>query len=99
MANYRNQKLLEELRNAPFCMACNLPNDGTICAAHSNQLAHGKGRSLKAHDCFVAALCHRCHYLLDQGPGMSKEERREFWNSAYFNTMLWLWMSGAITLK
>jgi hypothetical protein len=40
---YRDRRLLEIVRDAP-CMVC-LNQDGTVVAAHSNQLKDGKGRS------------------------------------------------------
>jgi len=41
--------------------------DGTVVAAHSNSLADGKGKGIKASDFKIAALCFRCHHELDQG--------------------------------
>jgi hypothetical protein len=64
---YRNQKLLEAVRESP-CQHCGR-SDGTVVAAHSNQGRDGKGRSLKANDYRIAALCYTCHAELDQGPG------------------------------
>jgi hypothetical protein len=94
---YRNQKLLEVVRQSP-CQNCGT-QDGTVCAAHSNQLRDGKGRSLKAHDYRVAALCFRCHSNLDQGYQMSKEERVELWESAHRKTIGWLFDNDLIKLK
>ena len=94
---YRNQKLLEIIRNSP-CQNCGTQN-GTICAAHSNQLRDGKGRSLKAHDFRVAALCFRCHSNLDQGYQMSKEERTEFWEEAHRKTIAWLFENDHLVVK
>lgn len=74
--------LLRELS----CMNCGI-NDGTVCAAHSNQSKHGKGLGLKAPDSLVAALCHKCHYELDNGKNLSKQEKVEMWNQAYIRTM------------
>jgi hypothetical protein len=51
---YRNKKLLEACREMP-CQHCG-SEDGTVVAAHSNQLRDGKGRGIKAHDYRVAAL-------------------------------------------
>jgi hypothetical protein len=64
--------------------------DGTVCAAHSNQMRDGKGRSLKASDAMIAALCYHCHMELDQGKNLSKQERVEMWEGAYRKTMQWL---------
>jgi hypothetical protein len=94
---YRNQKLLEIVRNSP-CQNCGSQN-GTVCAAHSNQLRDGKGRSLKAHDFRVAALCFRCHSNLDQGYQMSKEERTEFWEEAHRKTIAWLFENDHLVVK
>lgn len=85
---YRNKKLLEAVREAP-CMNCGAQN-GTVCAAHSNQLRDGKGRSIKAHDYRIAALCYTCHSDLDQGAKMSKEERVQMWEEAHRKTIGWL---------
>jgi hypothetical protein len=94
---YRNQKLLEIVRNSP-CQNCGSQN-GTVCAAHSNQLRDGKGRSLKAHDFRVAALCFFCHSNLDQGYQMDKEERRELWEEAHRKTIAWLFENDHLVVK
>lgn len=82
---YRNKKLLELVRQFP-CQACGI-EDGTVVAAHSNQLRDGKGKGIKAHDYRIAALCFRCHAELDQGNTMSKVERVEFWENAHRQTI------------
>ena len=94
---YRNQKLLEAVRAAP-CMHCGV-EDGTVCAAHSNQMRDGKGRSLKASDYRVAALCFKCHSELDQGRAMSREERLNMWESAHRATVGWLFDNDLIVMK
>ena len=82
---YRNKKLLEAARELP-CQHCGV-QDGTVVAAHSNQLRDGKGRGIKAHDFRIAALCYRCHADLDQGSKMSKDERKEVWEEAHRKTL------------
>jgi hypothetical protein len=94
---YRNQKLLEAVRDSP-CQCCGA-RDGTVVAAHSNQLRDGKGRGLKAHDYRIAALCYRCHMELDQGSKMSKEERVNMWETAHRATVGWLFENDIIALK
>ena len=89
---YRNKKLLELVRQSP-CQTCGT-QDGTVVAAHSNQLRDGKGRGLKAHDYRIAALCFRCHSELDQGTKMSKAERVESWEEAHRSTIGWLFENG-----
>jgi len=78
---YRNKKLLEAARQLP-CQHCGI-SDGTVVAAHSNQMRDGKGRGLKADDYRIASLCFRCHSELDQGAKMSRQERLEMWEEAY----------------
>jgi len=93
---YRNKKLLELIRVIP-CQHCGL-QDGTVVAAHSNQLKDGKGRGIKAHDYRVAALCYRCHSELDQGNKLTKEERVQMWEEAHRNTIGWLFEHDMLTL-
>ena len=93
--NYRDARLLRAVREAP-CMMCGA-QDGTVVAAHSNQLRDGKGRSIKAHDYRIAALCFRCHGEIDQGAGMTKEERLEAWEDAHRKTIGWLFDRGIVT--
>ena len=89
---YRNKKLLEIVRQAP-CMMCGC-KDGTVVAAHSNQLRDGKGKGLKAHDYRIAALCFQCHHEIDQGSKLSKQERIEKWDEAHRQTIGWLFDSA-----
>ena len=93
---YRNQKLLEAVRASP-CQVCEV-SDGTVVAAHSNQLRDGKGRGLKAHDYRIAAMCFRCHMELDQGTSMSKQERRDQWDEAHRKTIGWLFDNNILKL-
>ena len=64
---YRNKRLLETVRNFP-CQHCG-KQDGTVVAAHSNQLRDGKGKGIKASDYRVASLCFMCHAELDRHIG------------------------------
>lgn len=59
----RSPALLKACRELA-CQHCG-KEDGTVVAAHSNQGKHGKGRSVKASDVYVAALCFNCHTVLD----------------------------------
>lgn len=92
---YRSAKLLGDARGQA-CTNCNC-NDGTTVCAHSNWQEHGKGKSLKANDCFTAWLCFTCHAWLDQGSSKTdptdtwlptREQKREMWRKAYDKTML-----------
>jgi hypothetical protein len=94
---YRNKQLLELVRQSP-CQTCGT-KDGTVVAAHSNQLRDGKGRGIKAHDYRIAALCFKCHYNYDQGKDMSKLERVEFFDEAHRKTIGWLFENGHVEIK
>jgi hypothetical protein len=80
----RSRKLLQAVASLP-CMHCGA--HGSTQAAHSNQSAHGKGRSIKAGDQFTAALCCACHHEVDQGHRLSKAERIELWTTAWRKTV------------
>ena len=91
---YRNRKLLDAARELP-CQHCGI-QDGTVVAAHSNQMRDGKGRSLKANDYRIASLCFKCHSELDQGAQMSRAERLEMWEEAHRRTIGQLFENGII---
>jgi hypothetical protein len=46
-----------------------------------------KGKGSKADDNLVAALCLACHYEIDQGAHLSKDERKEMWLKAHKATI------------
>lgn len=94
---YRNQKLLEIVRKSP-CQNCG-SQDGTVCAAHSNQMRDGKGKGIKANDYRIAALCFRCHSDLDQGSKLTREERLQIWEDAHRKTVGWLFDNGHIVIS
>jgi hypothetical protein len=99
MANgyFRSRELLD----AVYGVDCTLRIEG-VCTggpgepAHSNQARHGKGGSIKAHDCFVAAACRACHRELDQGRRFDREEKARRWQEGHERTLLALFLSGAI---
>jgi len=80
----RNKNLLKAARILP-CQHCGIDN-GTVVAAHTNW-GGGKGRGIKANDNLIAALCLRCHYEIDQGKTLSKQERQEMWQTAHRKTV------------
>lgn len=94
---YRSRKLLDAAREAPWCMACHKPNDGTVVAAHSNQSRDGKGMGIKAHDYRVAFLCCLCHTYIDQSPA-SREDKISLFEEAHRNTIGWLFDSGKVVV-
>ncbi len=91
---YRNPKLIKLVRNIP-CQHCGIQSE-TVCAAHRNE---GKGMGIKVSDALVAALCYECHYTLDMGKNLSKEEKRDMWNRAYITTMQYLWEHEIIGIQ
>jgi len=79
----RDKRILEFCRTLS-CQSCGIDN-GTVVAAHSNQSIHGKGRSIKASDQYVAALCYECHFEVDQGR-LCRVTKQMIWNEAHERT-------------
>jgi hypothetical protein len=94
---YRNKKLLEYARRLP-CQHCG-KEDGTVVAAHSNQLRDGKGRGLKASDYRIASLCYTCHSEIDQGKRLDKSERIQMFEDAHRSTIGEFFERGYILAK
>lgn len=94
MSNFRDRKLLDLAHRLEQCQCgCGLWVPGCE-PAHSNQGVHGKGMSIKAHDCFHAAMAHDHHVAIDQGSKLSGEERNDIWRRAFDNTLLEYWRRG-----
>lgn len=68
------------------CQNCFIDN-GTVSGAHSNQEKHGKGAGVKASDQFCASLCSVCHFEIDNGKELTKEQRFELWDKAHALTV------------
>lgn len=91
---FRDHVILGLAAKAPHCFGCGKSNDGDVVAAHRNE---GKAMGSKNPDFMVAFLGNLCcHAPLDQGKDMSREDRRAFWDRAYWATMEWLWTSGHV---
>jgi len=96
--NFREPKLTRLASGAP----CHL-NVDRVCIGggettvwcHSNLYRHGKGKSIKAHDCFGATGCYACHAWLDQGKA-SRDEKEAVFMRGLERTLLWLWREGKI---
>jgi len=86
----RSKKLLKLVAGLD-CQACGSGN--MVQAAHTNW-GGGKGKGVKANDNLVAALCLKCHYEIDQGKELSKEERQEKWQRAHTATVKELYLQG-----
>ena len=94
---YRNKKLLEVARLLP-CQHCGI-EDGTVVAAHSNQLRDGKARGLKSSDFRIASLCFRCHAEADTSSTLTKVARIEMWEQAHRATIGELFERGLVVVK
>jgi hypothetical protein len=90
VATYRNPKLLALAKEAPHCMSCGRPQDGSVVAAHSDSLSHGKGTGHKASDACVAFLCNLCHYDIAVNHKIIRAEKRDKWEQAHMKTIRWL---------
>lgn len=94
---YRNPDLLA----LAYELDCQLQIPG-VCEGgrgepcHANWSDFGKGKSIKAHDCFFASGCRACHMEIDQGSRLTREEREAYWNLGWRGTMLALWQRGLI---
>lgn len=95
---FRSPRLLALARDQ-VCQNCKA-QDGTVVAAHSNGQAHGRGKDNKAHDCFFAWLCIRCHDFYDRAStGMdptgvykpTREDKQEMFVRAMHRTWFELW--------
>jgi hypothetical protein len=86
----RSKKLLKLVASLD-CQACG--SGHMVQAAHTNW-GGGKGRGIKADDNLVAALCLKCHYEIDQGKNLSREERQEKWLHAHVATVARLCDTG-----
>jgi hypothetical protein len=72
---------------------------GPCVSAHSNQAKHGKGRSVKADDCFIAHACDHCHREIDQGKNLSRAEKFEAWDRGFIETLPRLFRSLMQTVE
>ncbi len=87
---FRSEKWLRAVASLP-CVKCG--KEGQTQAAHRNE---GKGMSIKTDDCLTAALCQSCHALIDQGPSMTREERRNVLDFAILMTLVSLAREGLV---
>lgn len=93
MSNHRDRKYLDLAHRITDCMNCGQHSPGCE-PAHSNQMRHGKGTSIKAHDVFHAALCHECHRALDSGGTLSRDSKQTMWQAAFERTLLAYFKNG-----
>ncbi|ECE6270470.1 hypothetical protein LHS21_000548 [Salmonella enterica subsp. enterica serovar Newport] len=87
---YRSKNWLAAVGQIEHCVLCG--RWGTQ-VAHRNEL---KGMGVKTDDCATAALCPECHYEIDNGCHLEKEERRRLMNKAIVLTVIELARRGLI---
>lgn len=99
---FRSKALTDAARDQTCvnCGAC----DGTIVHAHSNEGRDGKGGAQKAHDCFGAWLCARCHDWADHGnaprdPTGVWDDRLEFMVVMGKRTLLQWFLLGIVVVR
>jgi len=79
---YRDKDLLE-LAKGERCLLqahprCYGDHGETTVACHSNLLIHGKGKSLKAEDCYTVWGCYMCHKWLDTSQAGYEEKEKAY---------------------
>jgi hypothetical protein len=91
-------KLLAAARNYP-CAHCSR-DDGTVVAAHSNELAMGRGIGFKTKHFQVAYLCMECHDAHEgRRHGLTREQRQQLWHRAHCVTVAWWFRDGLVIVK
>jgi hypothetical protein len=101
---YRDANLLK-LAKGEKCLLqisdyCFGDEGSTTVAAHSNLMHHGKGKGLKAEDCFSVWACYKCHSLFDQGGSFTREEKNDLFYEALLRQIEeWRKIATTPTLK
>jgi hypothetical protein len=101
---YRDPHLLK-LAKGETCLLqvaddCLGEEGSTTVAAHSNLMTHGKGKGLKAEDCYTVWACHRCHSNFDQGGVFTRDEKNDLFYAAMLRQIEeWRKIATTPTLK
>jgi hypothetical protein len=101
---YRDNDLLE-LAKGEKCLLqiaddCLGDEGSTTVAAHSNFMAHGKAKGLKAEDCYSVWACYKCHSIFDQGGVFTKKEKEDAFGDAMLRQVLeWQKIATTPTIK
>ena len=72
-----------------------------LCGTHGVQVAHrnqGKAMGKRVADCLTAALCPACHFEIDNGRDMTREQRRAQMDDAIVRTFELLVRRGLVGL-
>ena len=95
--NYINNKIRDSAKGmeCQFTIpgVCNYDST-TVVWVHSDQIRHGKGTGIKAHDIFGAYGCSACHAWYS-GPA-DREEKRDVFQLAYERSLVMLLKSGVL---
>lgn len=98
---YRNRRLLD-LCHGQRCQL-QLPgctggrsSDAPSVPAHANWLEFGRGCGHKAADTFVVPACPSCHYQLDAGTKLTKQEKKDAWLQGWIRWQLVMWQQGMV---
>lgn len=87
---YRSKKWLAVVGQIEQCV---------LCGAWGVQVAHrneGKGIGMKTDDCATAAICVTCHSEIDNGKGLSRDERRQLMDRAIVLTIIQIARRGLV---
>ena len=60
-------------------ICCKCGADAPSQAAHSNFGIHGKGKGIKADDCYTIPLCVICHQNFDQNLSQQTRQQQQEW--------------------
>lgn len=90
MKRMRSAKWLAAVRQLECCVICGRYG---VQAAHRNQ---GKGMGMKVCDALTFAACPDCHFEIDNGAELTREERREMIDAAIIKTIEALFTRGLI---
>lgn len=91
--SYRSKKWLAAVGSIECCVLCGKYG---IQVAHRNE---GKGVGSKADDSLTAAICEECHYEIDNGKNLTREERRQLMDRAIVLTLKELTRRGLLEVK
>lgn len=92
----------KSVRSRKWLAAVGGIDECVLCGAYGTQVAHsnfGKGMGLKVPDHLTAALCPDCHFEIDNGKTMTREERRAAMDRAIVRTFDRLVRAGRVGLQ
>lgn len=90
---YRSKFIMNAAKDAPYCMDCGKPNDGTIVGCHytgPRQHSFGKATGKKGTDSAVAYLCSHCHKDYDDYKDKNDVDRSERFLFAVVKSHDWM---------